>query len=96
MGATEPKIPIIFNPTALTKPKPAKDACFAAPARSFAACLLDLILITSSVKVTVTETASGSLNNLVNLFRLARSFNFKFGADSVISALAFLIADSAS
>ena len=71
-----PNKPIIFNPRAFTKPKPDIEALPAAPESNLAACFGDLIRITSSVKVTVTAIASGSLNNLVNLFRLALSYNF--------------------
>ena len=52
--------------------------------------------ITSSVNATVTEIALGSLNNLVNLFRLALSYLFRFGVDSLISALALSTADEAN
>ena len=64
---------MLFKPTAFIKPKPDIDALAAAPESKFAACFADLIRITSSVNVTVTAIASGSLNNLVNLLRLALS-----------------------
>ena len=72
-GNTFPTKPIVFRPIALIKPKPEIDALAAAPESNFAACLADLMRITSSVNVTVTAIASGSLNNLVNLLRLALS-----------------------
>ena len=80
----------------LNKPKPATVASFAAFLKIRTASFGEEIRITSSVRDTVTEIALGSLNNLVNLFRLALSYLFRFGADSAISSRAFSTADFAN
>ena len=80
----------------LNKPKPATVASFAAFLKIRTASFGEEIRITSSVRDTVTEIALGSLNNLVNLLRLARSYLFRFGADSAINSRAFSTADLAN
>ena len=83
---------ISFNPKVFITPKPATDASFDAFLKIRTASLGDEMRITSSVRETVTGIAFASLNNRVNLLRLARSYLFRFGLDSLSSALAPSIA----
>ena len=80
----------------LNNPNPATVALLAAFLNIRTASLGEDIRITSSVKETVTEIALGSLNNLVNLFLLARSYLFRFGVASAIKSLAFSTAEFAN
>ena len=96
LGSTLEIVAISFSPKVLNNPKPAIEASFAALRKIRTESLAEVIRITSSVNETVTEIALGSLNNLVNLFRLALSYLFRLGVDSLISALALSTADEAN